>query len=283
MEQQLFQPCHSGEDSTADRELNREAIFITSSRWAGELHVLDSVSSTNDYAKNIAAQGAPHGTVVVADRQEQGRGRMGRTFLSPGGMGIYFSMILRPDCAPEELMHLTCCTAVAVCDALENSADFRPQIKWTNDLVSGGKKIGGILTELKIDGEKAEVQYAVIGIGVNCYQKKGDFDPSIRDLASSIEMTTGKKPNRNRILGELISQLTAMSETMGTDRLHWMNRYRQNCVTLGKTVSVNQAGEVRRGRALDVDQWGGLLVDFGNGAETVQAGEVSVRGMYGYI
>ncbi len=253
------------------------------SPWSGELYVLDSLGSTNDYAKELAAKGAPHGTVVIANRQEQGRGRMGRSFLSPDGLGIYFSMILRPNCTPAELMHLTCCTAVAVCDALERAAGHRPSVKWTNDLVSSGRKLGGILTELSIEGESGLVQYAVLGIGINCHQKLTDFDPSIRDMAGSLEMVTGKKPDRNRIIGELISQLVHMSNTIETDRLLWMNRYRKNCITLGRAVAVGKAGEVRWGHALDVDDWGGLMVDFGQGTETVQAGEVSVRGMYGYV
>ncbi len=251
--------------------------------WAGDLYVLDSLGSTNDYAKELAAKGAPHGTVVVADRQEQGRGRMGRSFLSPQGRGIYFSMILRPNCTPAEIMHLTCCTAVAACDALKQAAGIRPGIKWTNDLVSSGRKLGGILTELSIEGESGLVQYAVVGIGINCWGKLADFDPSIRDMAGSLEMVTGKKPDRNRIIGALIRHLSTMSSTMDKDRLLWMNRYRASCITLGRAVSVSKAGQVQWGQALDVDDWGGLMVDFGQGTETVQAGEVSVRGIYGYV
>lgn len=251
--------------------------------WEGELYVLDTIDSTNSYAKELAARGVPHGTVVVANAQTGGRGRMGRSFLSPGGMGVYLSMILRPRQSPEELMHLTCCTAVAMADAVEEATGLRPGIKWTNDLVAGARKLGGILTELAVEAESGRVQYAIVGVGINCGQKPADFDPSIRDMAGSLEMTTGKPIDRNRLIGTMIRKLVEMSRTMEDDRLVWMKRYRQDCITLGRAVSIRREGEDQWGQALDVDDWGALLVDFGQGPETIQAGEVSVRGVYGYV
>ena len=115
--------------------------------WGQSLYWFGSIGSTNAYAKTLAAQGAPAGTVVIADRQDAGRGRLGRTFQSPAGSGIYMSVILRPGCAPTALMHLTCAVALAVCDAVEKAFSFRPGIKWINDLVVEGRKLGGILTE----------------------------------------------------------------------------------------------------------------------------------------
>ena len=112
---------------------------------------------------------------------------MGRSFLSPGGVGVYMSVILRPNCTPDKLMHLTCATAVAMCDAVEQAAGFRPGIKWTNDLVSKRKKLAGILTEMSLDAT-GKVAYAVVGIGVNCCQKPEDFAPEIRDMAGSLSM-----------------------------------------------------------------------------------------------
>ena len=106
------------------------------------VHWFDTIDSTNTYAKALAQSGAPQGTVVIADRQTGGRGRMGRSFSSPGGMGIYLSMILRPECEATELMHLTCAVAVAMCDAVEGVSGFRPQVKWINDLMAKGKKTG---------------------------------------------------------------------------------------------------------------------------------------------
>ena len=138
--------------------------------WAHTVRVLDTVDSTNNLAKQQARQGIPAGTVLIADRQSAGRGRLGRTFLSPGGVGIYFSVILRPACRPQALMHLTCASAVSMADAVERACGFRPGIKWTNDLVVGSKKICGILTELSVDPATGLVDYAVVGT-CTCFQE----------------------------------------------------------------------------------------------------------------
>ena len=142
--------------------------------WRDRVHYLPEVDSTNDRLKILAAQGAPQGTAVITDHQTGGHGRRGRSFLSPPGVGIYLSMLLRPECPPADLMHLTCAVGVAMCDAIEKAAGFRPGIKWTNDLVSDRRKLGGILTELRLD-KNGNVDYAIIGIGINCCQRETDF------------------------------------------------------------------------------------------------------------
>lgn len=263
----------------AGEALNGELIRGTR-QGSGVVYVLDSTPSTNDYARALAEQGAPSGTVVIADSQTAGRGRMGRSFLSPGGAGLYFSMILRGDRPAGEWLHLTCCTAVAVCRAIEKAASLHPGIKWTNDLVWQGKKLAGILTELSL--ERGSVRYAIVGIGINCTQNARDFDPTLRDMATSLKMAGGGDVSRNRLAAQLILELEEMSRTMFTGRLMWMEQYRQSCITIGKAVKVEKPGEIRMGTAVDVDEWGALLVDFGDGIIPVQSGEVSVRGMYGY-
>ena len=134
--------------------------------WADRLHCVAETGSTNDDLKAMAKDGAPHGTVLIAGTQSGGHGRMGRSFHSPEGKGMYLSVILRPGCNPNELMHLTCAAAVAACDAVERSCGLRPGIKWINDLTLAGRKLGGILTELGF-GSDGKVSYAVIGIGIN--------------------------------------------------------------------------------------------------------------------
>ena len=135
--------------------------------WAQHLHYYESVTSTNLLAKEMAAKGAPHGTVLLASHQTAGRGRLGRSFQSPEHAGVYMSVILRPNCPPAQLMHLTCAVAVAMCDAVDLCAKVRPGIKWTNDLVVGNKKLGGILTALCV-GAAGTVDWAIVGIGINC-------------------------------------------------------------------------------------------------------------------
>ena len=251
--------------------------------WASLVQVLDCVDSTNNLAKTLAAQGAPAGTVVIAERQTGGRGRLGRGFSSPPGMGVYLSVIPRPDAPPERLMHLTCAVAEVLCDGVEAASGLRPGIKWTNDLVSGGRKLCGILTELSLEAESGHVQYAVVGAGVNCGQKLSDFPPEIQDIAGSLTMLTGKPVDRNTLAAEMIRSLSRLDGSLVEHREQWMDRYRRDCVTIGRAVSVSRAGETRWGQAVDVDGWGALLVDFGQGPEAVHSGEVSVRGMYGYV
>ena len=249
--------------------------------WKQQFHWLEETGSTNDDLKKLARQGAPHGTVLIADRQSGGHGRMGRSFHSPAGVGIYFSILLRPDCAPGELMHLTCATAVAMCDAVEKAAGFRPGIKWTNDLVHGKHKLGGILTELGLSA-KGTVDYAVIGIGINCCQQEEDFAEEIRGIAASLSMAAGKPVLPAKLAAAMVVQLKNMADTLFDGS--WLSRYQGDCVTVGQEISIVRGDSVRHGTAIAVDAEGALLVRFPDGhEEAVASGEVSIRGMYGYV
>lgn len=251
--------------------------------WREAFHYFDEIGSTNDTLRSMARNGAPQGTVLVADRQTGGHGRRGRSFLSPGGVGIYLSVLLRPDCAPQDLMHLTCAAAVAMCDAIEKSAGFRPGIKWTNDLVHQKRKLGGILTELGF-APNGRVDYAIIGIGINCCQQLSDFAPEIQTLAGSLSMVTGTPVDRSRVAAAMMEALWQMDSQLLDGKTDMLNRYRHNCITLGQEISLVRGEEVRHGTALDIDGEGALIVRFPDGHnEAVNSGEVSVRGMYGYV
>ena len=251
--------------------------------WQDSLLWYDSIDSTNTRARELAKQGAPHGTVLIADHQTGGRGRRGRSFHSPAGSGIYMSVILRPRCAPQELMHLTCAAAVAMCDAVEAACGFRPGIKWTNDLVSGSKKIAGVLTELGFDAH-GNVDFAVIGIGINCCQTEQDFPDDIRDIAGSLASVSGKPVDRAAVAAAMMDALHRMDAELLTRKAHILDRYRRDCITLGREVSLHRGEEVRHGTALDIDTDGALIVRLTDGnTEIVNFGEVSVRGMYGYV
>ena len=252
--------------------------------WQDSLLWFDSTDSTNTRAKALAQQGAPHGTVLIADHQTGGRGRMGRNFHSPSGFGIYMSVILRPGCAPADLMHLTCAAAVAMCDAVETSCGFRPGIKWTNDLVFGGRKLAGILTELALT-PGGSVDYAIVGIGINCCQKETDFPEEIRAIAGSLEYVSGKRFDRAKIAAAMMDALYRMDQELLNQKQETLARYRRDCATLGKEVSVLKAdGIPRHGRAVDMDDEGALVIRFSDGTtEHVNSGEVSIRGMYGYV
>ena len=249
--------------------------------WQDSLLYFESIDSTNTRAKELAIQGAPHGTVLIADHQTGGHGRRGRSFHSPAGSGIYMSVILRPNCPPYELMHLTCAAAVALCDAVENSCGFRPGIKWTNDLVYGQKKLAGILTELGFNAQGL-VDWAIVGIGINCTQEETQFPEEIRSIAGSLASVSGQTIDRAAVAAAMMDALYRMDLTQKTEIL---NQYRTDCITLGKEISLVRAdGKIHHGTALDIDEEGALVVRLLDGRmEIVNSGEVSIRGMYGYV
>lgn len=250
--------------------------------WRSRIHWYETVDSTNLQAKALAAAGAPHGTVLLADSQTAGRGRLGRSFSSPAQSGIYLSVILRPGCPPAELMHLTCAAAVAMCDAVENALGFRPGIKWINDLVWDRKKLGGILTELSIDIKTGLVDHAVIGIGINCNQCPEDFPPELQSIACSAAMAAGCPIDRSQLAAAMIFELERMDRTL-PQREFIMNRYRQDCITVGQEVVVIRGDQNQQGRAMWVNSDGSLQVAFADGRnDAVSSGEVSVRGLFGY-
>lgn len=252
--------------------------------WGDTLLWLNCTDSTNLQAKALARQGAPQGTVVAAGRQTAGRGRLGRSFHSQEGMGVYLSVVLRPGCRPEQLMHLTCAVGVAMCGAVAEISGLSPQLKWINDLVWKGKKLGGILTELSVDPKTGLVDYAVVGIGINCRQRREDFPENLQDMATSLSMAAGRDIPPALLAAAMIHALWQMEQGLLTEKESIMAAYRARCVTLGKEIQVIRGDSVRPGRALDVDDEGALLVQFPDGSrEPVSSGEVSIRGMYGYL
>lgn len=252
--------------------------------WREQIQYFDCIPSTNDLAKQLVQRGAPHGTVLLADSQSAGRGRMGRSFLSPSGHGIYMSVLLRQHCKPEELMHLTCATAVALCDALEQSCGIRPGIKWTNDLVCHARKLAGILTELCLDPATGLVDYAIVGIGINCTQKTEDFPLQLQSVASSLAAVTGKNIDREQVASAVLEHLSQMDARLRSQKDTILAQYRRDCITLGKDISLLRGDNVQYGHALDITDDGALLVRFSDGSTAaVNSGEVSVRGMYGYV
>lgn len=251
--------------------------------WKDRIQYFPVIDSTNDLLKALAKEGAPHGTAILAGSQTNGHGRLGRSFHSPEGMGIYLSFLLRPGCPPAQLMHLTCAAAVAMCDAIETAAGLRPGIKWTNDLVWGRHKLGGILTELGLSS-KGIVDWAIIGIGINCRQQDEDFPEAIRDIAASLNMVTGKQIPPASVAGAMLEALEKMDCRLLEGKDAMLDAYRRDCVTVGKEISVIRGDQIRHGTAISVDDAGALVVSYCDGTmEAVNSGEVSIRGMYGYV
>ena len=250
--------------------------------WRDTVYWYDTIDSTNNRAKELAKKGARHGTVIIAGNQTEGRGRMGRSFSSPEGMGVYLSVILRPGCTPDKLMHLTCAAGVAAMKAVQAVYQVCPDIKWANDLVLGGKKLGGILTELIFKGNV--VDYAIVGIGINCCQRQEDFPEELQDIATSLLIQTGKKISPAILAAALTEQLFHMDWTLFSGKEQLMETYRRHCITLGKEIVILQNDTKYTATAFDIDTDGGLIARFADGSEKViNSGEVSVRGLCGYL
>lgn len=267
--------CYDGKNTRTGGGcgLNAERIRELTENCPWSIEVFDEIDSTNSELKRRTD--VPHGTVLVTERQTGGRGRLGRRFVSPPG-GVYLSVLLRPQARPDELLHLTAMTAVAVRRAILAVSPLPVEIKWTNDLVCNGKKLCGILAELVGDA-------VVIGIGVNCNTPPEAFPPDVREIAGSLRSLGGKEIEPERLAAAMIRNLAEMDRVLLTRRREWLEEYARHCVTLGKTVRVMRGTEQRTATALHIDEYGALVVRYENGeTAAVSSGEVSVRGMYGY-
>ena len=270
----LAQP-HSGYQLVAvpDRLTAQELSWDLSTRRVGRrIHAYDTTDSTMDVAHRLAAAGEPEGSVVVAEAQGRGRGRMGRTWISPKGKGIYLSVILRPDLQLTEIPKITLVAAVAAARAVESGTGLKPEIKWPNDLLINGKKIAGILTEL--NAELNRINYVVIGIGLNV-NTPADRLPA---HGTSLAQELGERVDRLRLARGLLAQLdTTYAQFLEGGMEPILESWRQFAGFLGRRVRVAMDGRTLDGQAVDVDPSGALLVRTDTGLiESVSAGEVLV-------
>lgn len=249
---------------------------------ARNLFFYEETGSTNDDIKKMASEGAPNGTLVVADRQTAGRGRRGRTWISPAGESIYMSLLLRPRCMPNQASALTLVMALAVTEAMEELASGRSGIKWPNDIVMNGKKVCGILTEMGLN--QTAIDYVVIGVGINVSQRF--FEEEIAATATSIDLELGEKIDRTELIGRILyyfEQEYAEFEKM-FDLTTLVERYNQYLLNRDRQVRVLDPKGEYEGLALGINSQGELLIKCQSGDITeVYAGEVSVRGIYGYV
>ncbi len=248
----------------------------------GEVVCLPRTDSTNDELKRRAMAGAPTGLAVTADEQTGGKGRRGRSFQSLAGKGLYLSVLLRPQVPLEIVSQLTAWTAVAVCQAIEDTSGVAASIKWPNDVLVEGKKLCGILTELGVEAETGSLSYVVVGMGTNVSQTREDFGPELEPIATSLAIL-GTHVTRRELAAALLDRLDAMNAAFPARREDYLAEYRRRCVTLGRQVKLVRPDGETPAQALDVDDAFALRVRMASGAEeTVSSGEVSVRGVLGY-
>ena len=269
----------SDSDVLSEEELSQ----VICGEWAGkQLVVLKSVDSTNAEARRLAEQGAAHGTLVLAECQTAGKGRRGRSWESPEGSGIWMSLILRPEFEPIHASMLTLLAAMAVEEGIRRTSGLSCQIKWPNDIVLNGKKVCGILTEMST--EEDSIRYVVVGIGMNVNLES--FPEDLRDKATSLLLESGKPIRRTELAAAVLSAWEAcygiFLKTLDFGSL--MEEYNKRLVNRGRQVMVLTPGGSWQGDCLGINHEGELLVRKADGTvEAVMSGEVSVRGVYGYV
>lgn len=280
MEYEEMRPETGCEMAERLREVSKK---IQEGKIGGRLEYSEEIDSTNTQAKRLAAsKDVLHGTVILANRQIAGKGRRGRSWESPLDSGIFMSILFRPQIEPEKLSMLTLVAALAAAKAVREETNCACQIKWPNDLVMNGKKICGILTEMGTEGKT--VQYAVVGIGINVTQQS--FGEELEQKATSIYLETGKVIKRSNLIQKIwmfMEEYYRIWEQCG-DLGALKQEYVEQLVNLGRVVKVlDPAGEYT-GTACGITDTGELLVKTEEGAiREVLSGEVSVRGVYGYV
>lgn len=236
---------------------------------------LESTQSTNEEAKKIAHEGAEEGTIVVAEEQITGHGRLARGFYSPFAKGIWFSLILRPKFFPMEASKCTLLAAVGVCRGIRRMGLADAGIKWPNDILVHGKKLVGILTLMSASMEK--IDYIIMGIGINTGIKKNEFPEDFREGATSF-LNEGINVSRKDLLAAILGELEkeySIAQNEGFDKV--LDDWRALSVTLGQEVRVIFGDDSYTGKAVDIDRDGCLLVNTGSEVKRVIAGDVSIR------
>jgi len=256
----------------ADNIIKEEILSFTNKAASYNIIVLKTVNSTNSYTKEMAKDTALHETVVIADRQTDGRGRLGREFFSPEGTGIYMSILLKPDKTSLDTSLLTVAAGVAVCRTINSISKNIPAIKWVNDIFIGGKKVCGILAESTADFKTSTINNIIVGIGLNVTTPSDVFPGKLSDIAASLfpENTT-----RNEIIAKIIEEFKSIYDFVDKESL--IAEYKSYSCVLGKKISFTRCGETFVGIATDINIEGNLIVKLENSETiTLKSGEVSL-------
>jgi len=241
-----------------------------------DLRVLAEADSTNDVVMEAGQQGEPEGLAVLADRQMRGRGRAGRSWASPPGVGIYTSILLRPRLKPAECARIPLLVGLAVAEAIEAVTGCSPALKWPNDLLLDKRKVAGVLMEMASRG--TEVSHLCVGIGINVLHTPEDFPVAVRDFATSLRMATGRGVHRGALTAAVYNALDRRYAACVAGGPDWLGEVRRRMPMLGHAVAVHAVQRVWAGTALDIDADGALLVeDEGHAIRRVFADEVMVR------
>lgn len=261
---------------------NEISKYLETSFIAREIFYFDTIASTNTKAKEMADKGAHDGTVIISEEQSGGRGRLGRQWTSPKYKGIWMSIILRPQVDPSEISKVTQVAAAAVVKA-GLQMDYAFSVKWPNDIIMNDKKVCGILTEMS--GELNQINYVVLGIGVNANLENGDFPDDLREKASSIKIESGRPVNRQELCANILNHFEGLYDSFITDKqgIEAIHICREKSILIGKEVSVIRGNDTFDALVLDLNAAGELVVRKKDGKEErLFSGEVSIRGKKGY-
>ncbi|MFV0516350.1 MAG: biotin--[acetyl-CoA-carboxylase] ligase [Aminipila sp.] len=256
-------------------------LYLDKLNRSSDLYVYKVIDSTNLEAKRLALEGIPHGSVVVADEQTKGRGRLGRDFYSPSSTGVYLTILLKPNFDISKAVLITTAASVAVSRAIKNVCHAETQIKWVNDVYLNNQKICGILTEAITDFETGTIEYIALGIGVNCKIPEAGFPDELKAKAGAIQCAF----SRNELVAEIIHQAMLIYENI--EARDYINEYKERSMVLGRDIQVVKHykkdlstgnGNAINAVALDIDEDGGLLVEYDDGKrEVLNTGEISIR------
>ena len=239
-----------------------------------KIEVLEKATSTNTLVKELASENE-EGFVIVAGEQSAGRGRMGRSFFSPGDSGVYMSLLLKPEIKPEDAVQITTAAAVSVCKALEALGVSDSKVKWVNDIYLGNKKVCGILTESTFNSATGMLDYAVLGVGINIYESEEGFPDEIKDIAGVV-FSEREGNLRNRFIAEFINVFFRYYKDLSSKE--HMRTYKEKSFVLGKEINIIQGENIRIGKAIDIDENCNLVVELADGrTEKLYSGEISVK------
>ncbi len=240
-----------------------------------KVRIFSSLPSTNTTAKEMAACGAPEGTLCIAEKQTHGRGRMGRDFFSPSNSGIYMSIILRPNFTPKDSVLITTMAAVAVCDAIEKITDCSPKIKWVNDIYIRDRKVCGILTESVFNTENEKIDFSILGIGLNLTKPQKGFPRPIKTIAGSVLMNK-EKGSRCKMIGLILKHF--YKYYLNFENKSFVKAYQSKDFLAGKDVEVRRGMEVYSARVLGVNDDLSLRIINDDGiTENLSSGEISIK------
>ena len=245
---------------------------LRENKLVSDIQIFSELDSTNRYLKELAKEGADEGTVIIANKQSAGRGRLGRSFFSPEETGIYMSILLRPNIELQKSVRITSMAAVAVARAIERVSGIETKIKWVNDVFLNGKKVCGILTESGIDFTTETLDYAVLGIGINV--GKIQFPEQLKEIATSVCNECHHIVTRNNLIVEILNELEYWYSSLWDGR--FLQESRKRSILLGKDILVIGSGE-QNYEAIDLDDMGHLWIEKEGNREMLHSGEVSVK------